>query len=457
VAGLENLGQDLNPERAAIVVAGAGWAGCAAAAELALAGKQVVLLEAARSLGGRARGVELDGRLLDNGQHILLGAYRATLDLMQRLGLREEDAFLRLPLQMRYAPQPPAMQFVAPRLPAPLHVLWALLRADGLTRADKLAIARFQSTARWMGWLLYQDCSVAELMERFEQTENTVRLLWRPLCLAALNTPLEQASAQVFLNVLKDSLGARRAASDMLLPVRDLSGVFPERVAQVVAAKGGAVRTGARLTQVVSAGDGWLLELADGASLQADSLVLALPAWQACSVLAHAAPELVPQFEHLPITTVYLQYAETLRLPHPFLALLDEPEASRYGQFVFDRGQLDAGTPGLLAVVISVSDQAAQLPHEALAQAVAEQLAADFKQSELAQPQWQRVVTEKRATFACTPGLQRPPVESGLPNLWLAGDYTAGPYPATLEGAVASGQAAAGALLQSISRTRAKA
>lgn len=457
MAGLEDLGQVLTAERAAIVVAGAGWAGCAAAAELALAGHKVLLLEAARSLGGRARGVALDGRLLDNGQHILLGAYRATLDLMQRLDLREEKIFLRLPLQMRYAPQPPAMQFLAPRLPAPWHVLWALLRARGLTRSDKLAIARFQSTARWMGWLLYQDCSVAELMERYEQTENAVRLLWRPLCLAALNTPLEQASAQVFLNVLKDSLGARRAASDMLLPVRDLSSVFPQRVAQVVEAKGGAVRTGARLTQAVRAEAGWRLELADGASLHADALVLALPAWQARPVLAHTAPELVPPFAHLPITTVYLQYAQTLRLPHPFLALVDAPGAGRHGQFVFDRGQLDAAAAGLLAVVISVSEEAAQLPHEALAQAVARQLAADFNNPDLAHPQWQRVVTEKRATFACTPGLQRPPVETGLPNLWLAGDYTAGPYPATLEGAVASGRAAAEALLQSISRTRASA
>ena len=452
----------MKSEHADIVVAGAGWAGCAAAAELALAGQKVLLLEAARSLGGRARTVELDERPLDNGQHILLGAYRGTLDLMQRLGLREQDAFLRLPLQMRYAPQPPAMQFVAPRLPAPWHVLFALLRASGLSFADKMSIARFHSTARWMDWLLYHDCSVAELLERYEQSENAVRFLWRPLCLAALNVPPERASAQIFLNVLKDSLGARRAASDMLLPRKDLSTLFPLQAAQTVEARGGEVRTGARLTSATpsatpSATAGWQLELADGSAIQAQALVLALPAWQARAVLAQSAPGLVDEFEHEPITTVYLQYASDMHLEHPFLALLDDPALDRWGQFVFDRGQLDPAQAGLFAVVISVSHEAAQLPHEDLAQAVARQLAEALGRSELAQPQWQRVVTEKRATFACTPGLRRPATDSGLPGLWLAGDYIAGPYPATIEGAVASGQAAAAALLQSISRTRASA
>ena len=103
----------------------------------------------------------------------------------------------------------------------------ALLRASGLARADKLALARFSTTARWMGWQLHTDCSVAELLERFDQTERLIRLMWRPLCLAALNTPPERASAQVFLNVLRDSLGAGRRASDMLVPRTDLSSLVP--------------------------------------------------------------------------------------------------------------------------------------------------------------------------------------------------------------------------------------
>ena len=149
----------------------------------------------------------------------------------------------------------------------------------------------------------------------------------------------------------------------------------------------------------------------------------------------------------MPISTCYLQYDASLRLPLPFCALLDAPLANQYGQFVFDRGQLDPGQAGLLAVVVSAAGAAAALDQEALAASLARQLAAAFGQPALAAPLWSRVITEKRATFACTPGLARPGNATALPGLVLAGDYTASDYPATLESAVRSGQGAASAIL----------
>ena len=210
-------------------VIGAGWAGCAAAMELARAGHAVSVFEAARTLGGRARRVERENTVLDNGQHILLGAYTETLRLIKLAGQDPAELILTLPLQMRYPANSGGMDFLAPRLPAPLHLAFALLRAKGLTRADKLALARFNSAGRWMGWALDVDCTVAELLERFDQTERPTTLMWRPLCIAALNTPPERASANVFLAVLRDSLSAsRRAASDMLLPRVAMGALFPE-------------------------------------------------------------------------------------------------------------------------------------------------------------------------------------------------------------------------------------
>ena len=160
-----------NPPRQAqknVAVIGAGWAGCAAAVTLTQLGHRVSLYEAARTLGGRARRVEVDGRTLDNGQHILLGAYSETLQLMRSIGINERDHLLRLPLQMRYPPATDGMDFIAPRLPAPWHIALALWRATGLARQDKLALARFTSAARWMDWRLDTDCSVAELLHRFD-------------------------------------------------------------------------------------------------------------------------------------------------------------------------------------------------------------------------------------------------------------------------------------------------
>ncbi|MRW91953.1 FAD-dependent oxidoreductase [Duganella sp. FT80W] len=447
-----------------MAVIGAGWAGCAAAVELAQAGYKVTLLEAGRTLGGRARRVETDRKLLDNGQHILLGAYRETLRLMQQTGVDLKQALLTLPLQMRYPSDSDGMDFVAPALPlpAPLHLAAALLRAKGLQREDKLSLARFSTSARWMGWRLHTDCSVSELLERFDQTPRLIQLMWRPLCLAALNTPPERASAQIFLNVLRDSLGANRRASDMLLPRADLSKLFPEAAAAYVVERGGSVRSGAKVQALRSIeGRLWQLDISGAAvggtwSTYFSGVVLATGAAQAAALL-HDIPDAdtsalcgqLTAFEPEAITTVYLQYDAATRLELPFYALLDDPYNHHYGQFVFDRGQLDASQAGLLAVVISASGPAAAQPQELLAEAVAVQLAVDFQRPELGRPSWFKVITEKRATYASSPGLARPDNATGLPGLVLAGDYTAGDYPATLESAVRSGVAAARLLKRS--------
>jgi squalene-associated FAD-dependent desaturase len=427
-------------------VIGAGWAGCAAAVELAAAGRRVTLFEAARTPGGRARQVRLQGLSLDNGQHILLGAYHESLRLMRQVGIDPDTALLRLPLQMRYPPGT-GMDFIAAALPAPLHLAVALWRATGLTRTDKLALMRFSSAARWMDWRLNTDCSVTELLERFSQTATLIQLMWRPLCIAALNTPPERASAQVFLSVLKDSLGARRSDSDMLLPRCDLSSLFPNQAARFVEQHQGRVQTGTRITAISQHDQGWQLTSAE-ATHHADQIVLATDIGNAATLLAPLTDVTALQaLTYEPITTCYLQYPPDRRLAEPFHALIDDPQQQRWGQFVFDRGQLDARHDGLFAVVVSASTEAIAEGKAELASAVAQQLAQAFSRPELTIPIWSQVISEKRATFSCTPGLLRPDSNTPLQGLILAGDYTISTYPATIESAVRSGVAAARALL----------
>ncbi|MFC0350838.1 hydroxysqualene dehydroxylase HpnE [Undibacterium danionis] len=438
------------PKRVAVI--GAGWAGCAAAVKLCQQqGHQVTLIEAAKRLGGRARAVEINGQQLDNGQHIMLGAYTACLDLMRLLKIDLKSALLRLPLQMVY-PQQTGMQFIAPKFPAPLHLLFALINAKGLDRADKMALARFSTTARWIDWRLHQDCSVSELLERYEQTERLCRLMWTPLCIAALNTPPERASAQVFLNVLRDSLGAQRAASDMLIPRIDLSRLLPDAAADYLQQHNGQVLTGLRIKTLRSSAHGtWILDECPGTEKEFDSIVIATNATQCQRLLADIgnaysndseAPSF-PEFSYEAITTCYLQYAPEVRLERAFFALADNPTIAHWGQFVFDRGQLDVTQSGLLAVVVSASNEANQNDHSTLTQAIAKQLAEQLQMPELMTPKWTQIITEKRATFACTPNLDRPENRTVFPGVFIAGDYTAGEYPATLEAAVRSGILAA--------------
>ncbi len=434
-----------------ITVIGAGWAGCAAAVELSRRGAKVKVIEAARVPGGRARRVAWQGQTLDNGQHILLGAYRDCLRMMRTVGLEPSRSLLRLPLQMRYPADSGGMDLVSPRLPAPLHMAIGVLRARGLKTADKLALARFSTAARWMGWQLNVDCTVSELLERFDQTERLITLMWRPLCIAALNTVPERASARVFLAVLRDSLGADRAASDMLLPQVDLSALFPDAALAYVESHGGEVRRGVHVQAIERAGDRWLIRT-DGLAETCAQMIVATSPSHAQALLGPVDPQLAQalQFDYQPITTCYLQYSSELTLSAPMFALIDDPAQQHWGQFVFDRGQLDPAQAGLLAVVVSASAEA--LSHEngndALASALAQQLAVVLKRPELATPVWTRLITEKRATFDCVPGLKRPPNATAHDGLWLAGDYTASDYPATLEGAVRSGIAAAAAALK---------
>ncbi|HYR01084.1 MAG TPA: NAD(P)-binding protein, partial [Casimicrobiaceae bacterium] len=187
-----------------VAVIGGGWAGCACAVVLAKNGVRVSLIEQSRSLGGRARGVALDGVALDNGQHLLIGAYRRTLGLIERVhpAGRVPPLFRRFPLTLRPfgAAAPGGVELRARRLPPPFHLASAILTARGLTLFERLALGRdFRRLAR-AGFRAPAGQTVAQC---FAGTPlRAFAAVWEPLCISALNTPPESASAQVFANVL---------------------------------------------------------------------------------------------------------------------------------------------------------------------------------------------------------------------------------------------------------------
>jgi squalene-associated FAD-dependent desaturase len=426
--------EDLDHRVIRVAVIGAGWAGLSAAVTLVERGAQVVVFEASRQLGGRARRVTLDGVDLDNGQHILVGAYTATLRMMRTVGADPDAGLLRLPLELRTAA---GFRLKAARLPAPLHLAAGLLAARGLSLADRLRAAAFVHRLRNDGFGLPQDDTVGTLLARRGQAGALRELLWEPLCVSALNTPADRASAQVFANVLRDTLGGARAASDLLLPRTDLGALFPEPAARFVANRGGEVRLGAPVRTV--GGNARSFQL-DSDPQSFDRVIVAAGPQHAGALLA-ATPQLkgvaalIDSFEHEPIYTVYLQYPETVALPFPMLGF-----TRGLLQWAFDRGAL-SGHPGLVAAVLSASGRHEALTHPDLAAAIHTELVAGVPQ--LPAPRWSRVIAEKRATFSCRPGLVRPPIATPVDGLFLAGDYTESDYPATLEAAVRSGVAAA--------------
>lgn len=418
-----------------VAVIGAGYAGIAAAVELVRGGAAVTLFDANRIAGGRARRVEYRGTVLDNGQHILLGAYRDTLDLMRVVGV-PGHALRRMPLALRY---PGHLDFAAPRLPAPLHLAAALAFARGLSYTERIAALRFSLAFRRAEQSAGETETVSAFLERHRQPERLRRLLWEPLCVAALNTPAERAAAGVFARVLRDALLRSRADSDLVIPAADLSALLPDPAIAWLGERGAEIVLGRRITALTRVGELWQLAAADG-TRAFDAVVCATAPYEAASLLG-TVPALarlaanISAIAHEPITTVYLQYETRVQLPFPMTGI-----DGGHAQWLFDRETI-SGARGLVAAVISASRAEAALDHDVLATAVhrdIERLGATVDP-----PLWTKVITEKRATFSCVPGAYRPPSATGAPGLALAGDYTAGPYPATLEAAVQSGTRAA--------------
>lgn len=442
----------MKPLRIGIV--GGGWAGLAAAVRATEAGHHVTVLETARQWGGRARTLHTaHGAGLDNGQHILIGAYTATLGLMRRLGVDVTAAFHTVPLALRFADGGGlAVPTWAARWPIPLDVLAAITTARGWSWRDKLALLR--TTAHWQrqGFACAPDHTVAQLCAGLPP--HVVAELLEPLCLSALNTPLDRASASVFLRVLQDAMfgpgfGGWRGA-DLLLPKLDMGALLPQPAAHWLQRRGADLRLGQRVHTLSPhpqtahvIGTGWTL---NGEPF--NHVILACPAWEAARLLQphlrlHSGIALwhaqAHALRHEAIATVYTQAPPGTRWPgsSPILALRSGTNAP--AQFVFDRGQL-GGPAGQWAFVASAcSADKTTLESQTLTQAA----------QQLGTPTLKllQTVVEKRATFACTPGLQRPGLHIA-PSLWAAGDHIDGPYPATLEGAVRSGQQAVNTLLQ---------
>lgn len=423
-----------------LAVIGAGWAGMAAAVQATHAGHHVTVFEAARTLGGRARAVPghlPDGTAitLDNGQHILIGAYTETLRLMRLVGIDPDAALTRLPLTLKF---PDGAGLELPDWPTPLDALAGIARAHGWPLRERLGLLREATRWKLSGFECATDLSVSQLCQRLGP--QVMGELIEPLCVSALNTPAQRASGQVFLRVLQDALFGVQGGSRLLLPRMDLSALFPAAAANWLARHGGQIHPGVRVNQLRQQDSTWQL---DGRSY--DAVILATSSSEACRLLSDTAQktpdaslaaairpwgDTTRALSFEAITTIYA-WGQGATLPHPMLALHSHPESAP-AQFVFDRGQL-GGPDGLLAFVVSASNGERDALQSQVLQQARVQLGLDL--------QAVQAVVEKRATFACTPGLQRPP-SFIAPGLQACGDYVAGPYPATLEGAVRSGLAA---------------
>lgn len=447
-----------------IAIVGAGWAGLAAALRASERGHAVTLYDMAPQPGGRARRVDIpstDGAMLplDNGQHILIGAYRETLDLMASVGVKLADVLQRVPLDLTYADGTGlATPLWAASWPAPSNALAAMLCARGWRPRDRMALANRSIRWQLQRFRCAPDATVSSLCEGLP--ERVMEELIEPLCVSALNLGPESASGAVFLRVMQDALFGKGshgfAASDMLLPKADLGTLLPERAVAQLRSRNADVRVGHRVTGIVrqSGKRGWTIISRNGSAddlSDFDAVIWATTAPEAARAmhqLAKTLPEqhkhrvgswasIAERLHHTAIGTVYVKTSGR-RLPRPMVALRvsRKPEATPI-QFAFDRGQLQSDVKGMDGVIALVASDC-RLERDALIDRAVAQAASTL---DLGPIKVLGAIIEKRATFACLAGLKRPAAEIA-PHLFAAGDYVDGPYPATLEAAVRSGNTA---------------
>ncbi len=433
-----------------VIIAGGGWSGLAAAIELAHHKIPVTLLESAKQLGGRARCVRFNDHQVDNGPHIMIGAYSSMLYLTKLMKLKESDLFIRKPLRLflRSLKTRKSFELRTHRIPAPLHLLTALLTCSGLKASEKWLAIRFMNNMQRRNFILDKDVSVSDLLHSEAQTEHLINCLWAPLCIATLNTPLEKASAQIFIHVLQESFSEKRKHSDTLIPKVSLGDVLPNPAFDFIERNGGHIELGQRVTDIHIQDNAVTgLSISDR-KMAADHIILALPQYAAHTLLkphisCNTASDKLQQFSTQPICTIYLQYPRQIKMKLMMTGVQDG-----ISQWIFDRRI--CGQNGLMAVIISAEGGHINMDNQTLIQTVIDELA-------ILRPDWPKpldtmVIREKRATFNCHTGVSkhRPDHKTPVMGCWLAGDYTNTGLPATLEGGIRSGLECARAVIQSI-------
>lgn len=419
------------------IIIGGGWSGLAAAVSLAEAGQKPIVFEAAKQLGGRARTVKWQGIDIDNGQHLMIGAYYNMLDLLHRIAINESSVFQRKPLNLQildphFSPLRLAPHPVIPWPFAIIPSIYSSLGWQGLMSFLRLAL-KFNATSKT------QNITVAQWCQQTGQSSRLISQLWIPLCLAIMNTPIEQASASVFATTLRDSLASNRKAADLLIPKKTLGELIPEPAKQFISSHGGEIRLQTRIEKIViDSGKVVGVVTSTDEYIAADNIIVAVSPNILYKLLGKQLN--LPKVTDYPISTVYLQYSAAFRLKAPIIGL-----SNSLPQWVFDRSDQ---TPGLIAVVISgPGEHESFIKQQLVTQVVLElsELLPELPDEYLAA----HVIREKRATFCCgvVENSQRPSCRTAIEGLWIAGDYAENPYPATLESAVMNGFRAAGNIL----------
>lgn len=446
-----------------VVVVGGGLAGIAAALDCADAGARVTLVERRRRLGGLTWSYEREGRWIDNGQHVFLRCCTAYLDWLGRIGSAGDvELQRRLDVTVLRAAQgttPRRARLHRNDLPAPLHLAAALLRFGHLPWPDRLRIGMAAIPLRRVdpGDPAADRETFGAWLARHGQSPHAIAALWDLITVATVNLPAAEASLAMGAKVFRTGLLGEAGAADIgwaRIPLGQLHG---DRARAALGKANAEIITGARVDAVAATQSGVAVRL-EGARIDADAVVVAVPHTEVAALLpagALADPAGLAGLGLSPIVDVHLVYDRPVSAL-PLFAALDSPV-----QWVFDR-TASSGMPAgdgrqYLAVSLSAADEHMGTRPDALAELVAAELRRLLPAARHARILDASATKERAATFRAVPGTGRlrPKAATNIPGIYLAGAWTDTGWPATMEGAVRSGRAAARSALIGAGQTRA--
>ncbi len=436
------------------IVIGGGFAGLSAATALAERGARVLVVEARPTLGGRATAFTdpATGERVDNGQHVLFGCYHETFRFLRRIGA-ESHVRVQRHLAVDIIDRAGRWSRLAcPALPSPLHLLAGVMSWNALGWRDRLAVLHMRKA---MAAPHNETLTVRAWLVRHRQTPRLIELLWEPLAVAALNQPIDIAAAAPFIGVLARMFGGGPRGASMALPLKPLDELYARPAREYIERKGGSVQTNAvaRIEFACGANPSGLPReperlaphvIVRNERLEARAIICAVPWYALSDVFPDRPAALEPVLDAAartaasPIVTVNLWFDRVV-MERDVVGL-----PGRTLQWVFDKRTVFGEQASHLSLVSSGAEEVVSRSNQELIELAVGEVRDALPAARSAALVRGVVVREKRATFSVAPGQPpRPSARTGVPGLFLAGDWIDTGLPATIEGAVVSGHMAA--------------